>query len=69
MRTGTVRFMHFTNSGKSFVVVTRSILTAKITNPFFSKYLVEDFHRGHFFPAGCTLVHPIIQANNLAVEI
>src|SRR5690349_263113 len=37
--TGNVRFRPLTNGGMSLVVVTRSMLTAKMTSPSFSKFL------------------------------
>src|SRR6478735_5498265 len=39
MKTGNVRFIPLTNGGMSLVVVTRSMLTAKMTSPSFSKFL------------------------------
>src|SRR5512146_1282546 len=39
IKTGNVRFIPLTKGGMSFVVVTRSMLTARITSPSFSKFL------------------------------
>src|SRR5262245_35418304 len=41
MSTGNVRFIPLTNGGMSLVVVTRSMLTTRISNPSYAKFLLS----------------------------